>query len=1597
MLFRHLFVLLFTCSFLPLGVAQEIVSEPTHALYEAVVFPDRSLTRRFEQAARLFETGRSSEAAVMLGGILENADVTFFQPEESAEEPPRRTLRLTVQDYVINRIRNLPREARESYAFQFEPTARRLLDSAAAAGSLDDVHQVARKYFPTASGASAAFLVALTQFERGDYVAAFLTLDRLKRLHPSLPDTLQPALEQMLEELQTRLQNNPLPQNISESLWLEQTGWRLPMGTPAQNAGTQATAPLLEQNWTVPLFTRLFNERETERLSQLLESGDDLYIPASQPLLVGDLFITRTFGETIAVDTNTGKRLWAASESEYRLPERLSIAPFHSHVNSRSALRFFFWHNRIAQQLSSDGERLFAIDGHDFQIEHRQFARLPVNIGGGEDPRFSPGNTLTARDVRAGRILWQIGKFPFVQKYFDTLFASSRQPREERFEFDDTVFTDDEQLLRDTWFLGAPLPLHGRLYVIGETDGTFQLFVLESHSGRLIARQTFAHAQSPMSANIVRRSYPLFPSASGGIVICPTGNGLIAALDAVTLSPIWCFTYAPAQAAASANRMIQNQQRIAPIPQVNEHSVRHLFAASGWQVPRMIIDGQRVLVAPPDRAALYCLDLLSGELLWEQTVSRPNALYVACVHENKAFVATPINLMVFDMDSGKEVASHKIRFPFALQPAGVGVHSGNQYFIPFTEGQLAVVDLNEGTMTWLDASGLAILPPVVEEIPDSEMTDDPTATLLLSGAFGGQHEGESDVFIPDLVADGIFRTPIRFGNLVGIRGRFFSQSPTQISSFDQKEPLRQQAEILLHADPYDSQGLLQQGRIFRTEGKLAEAIDSFRASMRSNPTPEAADALRRNLLEATRNDYPAWADAGQELESLAEFSDEWGMILYAQIEGILQSGTMDNLLPVLEKIFALGHYPSILIPVSSDHSAQLHRALGGLIDQNIIRGNRPALRAAWEELAETLFQRLVTNPEGFTKPPHISALPPQWLQNTVHLPPEIQRWSIFVQIFRNTDAAEKAKQILREAYIRYRLPIALDLQERLSAVPRWSELSIPFVWNSGIVDVQDIPASSAGTRRNESNPIDRNINRLLDAARNPHAASRSLGSQQTLPLGGFPNPELAAFNFAVTPWSVQATEYFLYCNDLSGQELWRLALPHTKYPETRMANTQAGDHVLYIQAHQNLFILVQGNLMTAIDVASQSDAKILWSKTLSTSLVNKQHSRDRIPDQRLAIHGAFPRKSVFVSPHVIAVWDAHHVYGFEPLTGHTLWVRKILHDKCSILGDNENLFLVFPDARQVLAIDSSSGGEIDTAPLPDGAAYYVYGTNIVFARRLAETNDRWQNYSLHVCDLRDMHDKRARALLIVNSPDEQLISPIPSEILHDRLNHRITFVQMLHDDRFLSVANWGTKSLQIHDLQKKEKLLPEGNSVLRFVSEGHTGETMRCDVEFVEDRILVLFTQDVSMRPMGPWEAGNLPFQRVTYSQVSGVSGISVGKGEMMLFDTAGNPCWSQPTNIETIQRLWDVPARLPVMLFAVSTTVRGTTQLVRDSHATHLMAVDKRSGEFRFRKRFGENERPFLQGFRITADPSAQAITFAVPFSHPPEIVRAVFTDAAE
>jgi outer membrane protein assembly factor BamB len=1807
-------------------------SEEVNPFFERLVPPDRTMLRRYEQTGRLIESGRLAEAAQLLGAILENPVDYFVQPNAQSEDTSRQTSNKLFSDLVLERLQGLPRKALESYSLQFEAQAKRLLENAVQSGSIAGVQQVSKLYFPTTSGATATFLLGMDQFEQGTYETAMLTLQRLKQSrHNLIP--FEPVLSLTLASTQLRfhqedkarqtieqlLKQNPTPsilffgnelwkpksideiiirletlleesktdksKTISTALWLEQTGWLLGMGTPSQNTETTAQKPLLELIWSVPTLNKLIFNWEANNLLNLVRNGQETYIPAAQPLMVGDRLLTRGMNEITAIDWQTGKQLWTMTEPEYQIPKKIqSPFPMNFNVarmngqNHRGPLRVFFWHDRITHQMSSDGSRLFTVDGLDMRsLAYAALGRGARNLQIGkksvEDPRWGPGNTLAARDVKTGQILWQIGKFPYVQKRFDqyaeefeleqneqkkkkTQTANNStnknidqnnnqnidpnidqniDPKNQTAAKPNDGFTEEELFFSETWFLGAPLPFRGRLHVIGENGGVLRLIVLDAESGHLIRQQPLGVPANPFEMDPFRKYYGLIPSASDGLILCPTGIGFVVALDAATMTPIWCFSYLATEKedANVRNQVRQIRNQFGGVVHGQNDEFRNLFASTGWQVPVLMVDNNRILVAPPDDPALYCLDLLTGKLLWrKKELKREHALYVACIRNETAYIVTPDSMLALNMESGEpvwefsltavsqskkqsgtEIANTQtlsetkpnVYFPRSLKPSGIGVHNGNRYFLPFTDGYLGIIDLDQGTMELMSSQLLSqtisqkILQKnstIIESKKDKK--DNEKGFDFWTEALISPLQNSNFPLFPtgretnDPVYDSLLRQEITLGNLIGLRGRFFSQTPNRLICFDQLEPLKEEATSRLKANPNDSEGLLQLGRVRRAEGNTAESITLFRRSLQSRYSEYAADCLRKTLLAAIRNDYAAWSSAGSELETLAEFPEELGEILFVRLQGTLQTGKADEstelsvlivLTELLQKVFYLETEHSIQVPVNTELSSQLHRILGKILEQSLQNNKNPELKNSINRVAESIFKQLLDQKDP---PPFVTKLKgnensefaknqfllrPWWEQESMLLFPDIRRWQVFTELFPYLPIFDQAQKNLQEHYERHHffsaleslwnIPVEWFLPERffesknsetgtnsfvsptstfdfekthylatllesqgnladavyyyrilekyhkeqgqkpeqnIGEKPKFKEFYEREMktanWHEGEVLIEDDSQKESSLEPSHEGAIAR----ILRATqpRNRFAVNQ----QYSLPFLGSYEPFFSPYSYSLE--TVQP-DVFLVCYDRSGEERWRSRLSGI-YPDMmdygffneNSSHYSYGfsEQTIYLKGCNHLLLFVRENEMIAFDTFRsnlEDSPKILWTKTLSSVIPSRQMSGSvslgNFQIFTTESERSFPKESLFVSPQVVCYRDADCVYGLNPMTGQTLWTRKIPSASCSILGDRENLFLIFPEIHQAIAVDPLVGQELASGTIPHGGIM-AFETTLVFLKHVSPLpgSNSSNGFQLYLSDLRELFQKRRRALMFTDNTESGSIPSIPTYPIGDNFSHE-SMVRSIYSGRFLAIVSWVSKTLRIYDLQTKRDILGSVNdwgmrtgAVLPELKLREPARRHDCDfdVELLGDQFLVYFTEsgEINLRPSDEIEDG-VVFKR-RRSPVVNVHARPVGTGSMMLYDIDGKPCWAQPVRIDDWYRLLRVPPNTPVALFTVmfNEDVPGQPTI----SSTALLGIDKRTGKTRFRALIPPLQRPLLQGFRITVDPNNQEISFLAP-----------------
>ncbi|HEX3870133.1 MAG TPA: hypothetical protein VHV77_06845, partial [Pirellulales bacterium] len=616
---------------------------------ESVFFPtDRPLMQRLATAEALISDQRWGEAVRLLVSLLEAPEDYFFQPDRKAQI--FRSLKTEAQRL----LGELPSEGRESYETQFGAQARKLLDAAIDTGNVDGLAEVSRRFFHTRAGYEATELLGTAHMERDRPLPAALCFKRLKetplaaqRFEPLLSiklaicwarvgqwgeavDVLVPTAQRYSDlsilvagrqrklldvspaphddSARSQLDRKPTTDDLRALAWLEDVGarpragnadakadeWPLFRGSPSRNATSRGGTPLLNRRWAVPVINDPQIEKLSEQLRQSYVDQGLAALPSLSPLAVDNFVFMRSVAGLVAVDFKTGKRIWngPADEGARYL---LDPANIDSNAVDASALAGWLdqrlWDDNVYGAMSSDGQSIYCVE--DLVDE------VPT-IG----PRvFGPH----------GRILNGAAN----TEAHDRLAAYSIAS-EGKLEWELSVSSGEENSpLAGAFFLGPPLPLSGRLYVLAEIKGEIRLLALRPKTdGESRAKsvevewsQQLAMVERNIAEDGPRRLAGAVPSFADGILVCPTSAGAVVAVDLTTRSLLWGYRYPRGIEVSARSRMAQS--RMSDGASEHDH----------WSDATVTIAGGRVLLTPVEAGSstvtseLHCLNLLDGSLV----------------------------------------------------------------------------------------------------------------------------------------------------------------------------------------------------------------------------------------------------------------------------------------------------------------------------------------------------------------------------------------------------------------------------------------------------------------------------------------------------------------------------------------------------------------------------------------------------------------------------------------------------------------------------------------------------------------------------------------------------------------------------------------------------------------------------------------------------------------------------------------------------------------------------------------------------------------------------------------------------------------------
>jgi len=699
--------------------AESAGSEPPRRAELAIA--DRIQMRSLEMARELARQERYGEAVKRLGEVLAADQDYTIRPEPDV--PLRRCLKPEAERL----LGSLPQEALADYELLFRRDAEPLLNRALARGDTPTMELVAERYFYTRAGAQATLLLALGNLDRGHWQRAALYLKRLQDRSPYAED-FEPTLSLTLATCLVRSANPEAAREVllrmkdrqpagtveiggrqhelftrpDEALgWLEslvgsmppggaELGWLVYRGEPGRNATSPPGGPYLKAEPLCrpddELLARLFEQLRKEQVDE-----HRVALPKLHPLVVGETTVVRTATHLRAIDSKSGKLLWESpledslrhyvrQQQRWGKPDEAQTEYFSEGLSRR------FWQDATFGRLSSDGRRVFGVEGLSFHFSP-EFQRLLVMPDGTR--RLDPDllkrhNLLVAYDLRTGKVLWEVGGPPDA--------AGVKLP--------------------GTFFLGPPLPLGGRLYCAAQVERETRLVELDAETGEplwdlvLPIEEDLPELPRPGlwpnngSPDDVSQTAGISPSYADGILVCQTAEDHVVALDLATRTVLWIYQ--------SFRPEPSRRRRAIAIWQLQVGKPLEPDPTEQWADNSVTIAEGRVLITPAHSDELICLDLADGRREW--SVGRRDGLFVAGVQSGKVVIVGHGSVWAVRLADGEPAWPAAVELPPGALPAGRGYLSPEHLHLPLSTAEVASIDLDEGRLVSRALSPDGIIP-----------------------------------------------------------------------------------------------------------------------------------------------------------------------------------------------------------------------------------------------------------------------------------------------------------------------------------------------------------------------------------------------------------------------------------------------------------------------------------------------------------------------------------------------------------------------------------------------------------------------------------------------------------------------------------------------------------------------------------------------------------------------------------------------------------------------------------------------------------------------------------------------------------------------
>eukprot|EP00913_Durusdinium_trenchii_P023368 g21946.t1 len=1221
--------------------------------------PDRKKTRALKQARTLVKDGEYKLSLQILQKILDFPEDSLFY-----DDIENKTKFLSLKTEANRIIGSLPQAGRDAYELKYGILAKQTLNDALSAGNLRGVAEVARRYFHSDAGFKATYLMASFEMDRSNPLAAALQFDRLRtdsnaarraKLEPMLslktavcwgragmPEMSVKTLVDLRKLSRGRPvtiagRQVPLFVRDDEALpWLVkvlgsqerfktigQEKWTMFRGNPSRTAVSAKASPVWDSLWSATTVTdavttidnmtaedreRLVNvQKRLKDMESKRKAANHLILPAAHPLIVDNMVISRSVRNIYANDLATGEMVWRTVAGDPAFKDLVKQATSGTSSTTSTLDKLLAqraWRDQTAGTLSSDGRLVFSVEQNGYvNVQTRYNVRTTQTSG------MDKFNKLMAFDVSSGKLIWEVGG---------------------------TNSDEQKLLLAGTFFLGPPLPIGGRLFCLGETQGEIRLIVIDPDSNsplpqpKLLWTQPLIHPSAGVDRVALRRMAGLSPSYSGGVLVCPTTAGAVVAIDPARRLLLWGYRYKSA-AVAAPRPNVRVRFRQGATTSRNEDSGRWIDAAA-------TIADSRIILTPRDSDELHCVSLIDGSLLWKQ--GRDGGLYVAAIHNGNVIVVGRNEVRALDLRDGTPKWKQGTTLP---TPSGRGFQTEGYYHLPLSTGEIATINLTSGR----------------------------------------------------LVARSKTRTGEVLGNLVSANGAIVSQSIDKIVGFKPFDMLRNEVQAKMKANPNSPEALAIRGEMRLHSGDEEGGLADLRRSIGLKSSPRARALVVASLLEGLRLDFAKYRSASPEIERLLLDKEQRSRYLRIYAAGLHEVGQhreafskylqlagpntgktknmqINGLLSVRSDRWVQSRIAAIYAAAAKDQRVGM--------DKEIDAQFQAALKEASPEALRKFLNCFTSLPKGDdARRELVVRLKPDEaaLEMEFHLRQLRQSADANVAAFAT---AQLAQLMLKRNQHDVVADLVTHLETRFADVKSLDgktgrEVAAELKKNDEVV---------AMLKKRGSWPKKRVFAERTTLPRSNYVRKYSVE------FIGERGPYYENWSF-----ELNTSKRMLVAVDGTGKVRW--SLPNTTTSYSYYGNSlRVYGHLMVVTLGQRFLVL---DTLTPNGVPKILWTRNLY-ETPSGPVVNRGIQIRRAiaigGRQRVFLKGPQGQTLGMVGPvsgNMIVYQVAKTLYAVEPLTGAILWRRSLMHEGCTLFGDSEYIFAVSPQSTTQANVFRAVDGE----------------------------------------------------------------------------------------------------------------------------------------------------------------------------------------------------------------------------------------------------------------------------------------------------------------